>query len=995
MGTRYTTAMMAALLTLPAAAAEPDPAAEMVRASGVRAGLCVHVGVTDGTRTAALARAGNFLVHGLALDVRSLEKARAHLRSEKLYGRASVERLPLELLPYAARTVNLLIVADLRAARAAGLSVKEAFRVLVPNGVALMGPPSARSEKELAAQLREAGVLDRAVLRKNGPWWCIRKRPVDGLGEWPHGDGIGAGTWVLRDRVVGPPRILQWIDRPAMYMTHYSRPAAWVSGGGRVFYVYDERHPRMAAPSRLRLVARDAHNGKLLWRKPIHVPVNRKRRWSFRAGALVVDGDRLYAPTGQNEGLQALNAETGEVLVDFKRRIRLIRVVNGALLASEVLLERLDPDTGKVLWTVKSPAPCYRMVVAEDRAFIQGKRRDAKTRRYEDGIACIDVESGREKWWRPVPQPLRCYHAGKVVAATKLKLNNAGDQQIVALRAETGEIAWRHTHRANGRARFYPIGDRIWLLGTGLSWDSIEVDTGKPARTLDTYVKGSITHHFIRCAGTNATARFLITGNTMDFLDVRTGRHLRSSAARASCTFGLRAANGMIYAFPVDCGCFKSLRGVLGLSPEEPAPAPKARPSLSKGPAYAKLLTPHSPLTTQHSAWPCYRHDPARTGASTTRIPTELKEVWRAEVGGSPTAPTVAGGLVLAASKDRLELAALDAKTGKRRWTFTPGGPVDTPPTLHDGAVYFGCRDGWLYCLRATDGALVWRRRIAPAERRIIAFGRLESPVPVYGTVVVLNNAVYCSAGRTSELDGGIQVCAVDAASGKLLWRSSVPRSVMTGKQKLDRRRLAEQGALGDLLRSDGQYVYMRGWRFDLKTGTKKYYYNWKTGLRPNTKTGFLDASMKRPWTHRGVGGQMLVSSKTTTCGFSALKKDGWRLAYFTAPGKGEYRIFARHFGEHGKPDKATPGWTIEKAPVAVEAMAIAGDTLLVAGPPDEPDPKGGLLWAISLADGKKLAEVRLDAPPVFDALAAANGKLYLSTRDGTLRCFGGKENNK
>jgi len=981
----------ALVLASPAAAADRAPTGTAVlEAAGVHAGLCVYIG-PHARLPAELARAGRFLVHQLVTDDRSLEAARAALRSEKLYGRVSVERLPLEPLPYAARAVNLLIVADLRAARAAGLSLKEVVRVLVPDGAALVGPPSTGSEEELAAQLKKAGVQGRAVLRKSGPWLCVRKRPVDGLAEWSHADGIGAGTWVSRDRVVGPPASLQWIDRPAMYMTHYSRPAAWVSGGGRVFYVYDERHPRMTAPSRLRLVARDAYNGKLLWRKPIYVPINRKRRWSFRAGALVVDGDRLYAPTGKNEGLQALNAETGEVLVDFKRRIRLVRVVNGALLASEVILDRLDPDTGKVLWTVKSPAPCYRMVVAEDRVFIQGKRRDKKTRRYEDGIACIDIHDGKERWWRPVAQPLRCYHAGNVISATKLKLNNAGDQQVVALHAETGEIAWSHTYRANGRAGFYPIGDRVWLLGAGLSWDSIDVVTGKPARTLDTYVKGSITHHFIRCAGTNATARYLITGNTMDFLDVQTGRHLRSSAARASCTFGLRTANGMVYAFPVDCGCFKSLRGVLGLSPEEPARAPKAHPSLIRGPAYSKLLAARSPSATPHASWPCYRHDPARTGASTDRIPTELQEVWRARIGGSPTAPTVGSGLVFAASKDRCELAALDAKTGTARWRFTTGGPLDTPPTSHDGAVYFGCRDGWVYCLRARDGALAWRYRVAPSERRIIAFGRIESPVPVYGTVVVLNKTVYCSAGRSSELDGGIQVCALDATSGRLLWRSGVPRSVMTGQQKLDRRRLAEQGALGDLLRSDGQYVYMRGWRFDLKTGAKKYYYNWKTGLRPNTKTGFLDATMKRPWTHRGVGGQMLVSSKTTTCGFTALKKEGWKLAYFTAPGAGEYRIFARHFGEHGKPDKASPGWAIEKAPIAVEAMAIAGDTLCVVGPPDAVEPEGGLLWAVSLADGKKLAAVRLDAPPVFDGLAAAGGRLYLSMQDGTVRCFAKK----
>jgi outer membrane protein assembly factor BamB len=48
----------------------------------------------------------------------------------------------------------------------------------------------------------------------------------------------------------------------------------------------------------------------------------------------------------------------------------------------------------------------------------------------------------------------------------------------------------------------------------------------------------------------------------------------------------------------------------------------------------------------------------------------------------------------------------------------------------------------------------------------------------------------------------------------------------------------------------------------------------------------------------------------------------------------------------------------------------------------------GALLWAVSAADGGKLAEYKLDAPPVFDGMAAAGGRLYLSTVDGHLQCF-------
>jgi len=81
--------------------------------------------------------------------------------------------------------------------------------------------------------------------------------------------------------------------------------------------------------------------------------------------------------------------------------------------------------------------------------------------------------------------------------------------------------------------------------------------------------------------------------------------------------------------------------------------------------------------------------------------------------------------------------------------------------------------------------------------------------------------------------------------------------------------------------------------------------------------------------------------------------------------------------------------------------MALAGNTLFLAGAPDTIDPhdplgpfegrKGSVLCAFSASDGDKLSELYLDALPVWDGMAAAQGKLFLVTQDGSVRCFGGK----
>ena len=90
--------------------------------------------------------------------------------------------------------------------------------------------------------------------------------------------------------------------------------------------------------------------------------------------------------------------------------------------------------------------------------------------------------------------------------------------------------------------------------------------------------------------------------------------------------------------------------------------------------------------------------------------------------------------------------------------------------------------------------------------------------------------------------------------------------------------------------------------------------------------------------------------------------------------------------------------WTAS-IPLTGKAIALAGDVVFVAGTPVA-FPKddlakayagrmGGILWAASASSGEKLARYKLDAPPAWDSLAAANGLLFLSLADGRVVCMG------
>ena len=74
-----------------------------------------------------------------------------------------------------------------------------------------------------------------------------------------------------------------------------------------------------------------------------------------------------------------------------------------------------------------------------------------------------------------------------------------------------------------------------------------------------------------------------------------------------------------------------------------------------------------------------------------------------------------------------------------------------------------------------------------------------------------------------------------------------------------------------------------------------------------------------------------------------------------------------------------------------VEALALCGNAVLFAGRivNAKAGTKNGFLRIVSSADGKKIAEFSLDAPPTYDGLAVAHGKVFLSLQNGSLICVG------
>ncbi|MEO7800333.1 MAG: PQQ-binding-like beta-propeller repeat protein, partial [Opitutaceae bacterium] len=269
-------------------------------------------------------------------------------------------------------------------------------------------------------------------------------------------------------------------------------------------------------------------------------------------------------------------------------------------------------------------------------------------------------------------------------------------------------------------------------------------------------------HH--RCYIAKATEKFIIPSRTgIEYVNIEKEHWDLNHWVRGACLYGVLPANGLTYAGPHNCACYPEakLDGLNALSaatsPYPPVPADAQR--LERGPAWEQPL---DAKPTDAKDWPTYRHDAERSGSSDQALADDLGKAWELNLGGKLSAMTVAGGKAYVSQVDAHTLYALDASTGKPLWHFIAGARVDSPPTYWYGRVIVGGMDGWVYCLRATDGALVWRFQAAPNSRQHGAFEQIESAWPVHGSVLVENDTVNLVAGRSVFLDGGLRFIRLD-----------------------------------------------------------------------------------------------------------------------------------------------------------------------------------------------------------------------------------------
>jgi outer membrane protein assembly factor BamB len=672
--------------------------------------------------------------------------------------------------------------------------------------------------------------------------------------------------------------------------------------------------------------------------------------------------------------------------------------VDGTLLAIDGQSVRaLDVDSAALVWKYQTSGPRY--VVADDRSvlFLEGDlRRGEKL-----AAVCLDRPTGSQRWrkddypWLDGVRRMVC-HGDLVAFEVSTLADTKEGNALHVVSAVDGRPLWDRSfvpgmnHMKQARAMF--IGDTLWVL-EDRQCVALDPRTGE--------AKQQCPAGFCHCFPPVATPRFMLAGE-MELTDLASGRIDANRITKAACSrdYGWVPANGLIYVSPKHCVCWPMLRGYTAMAPASAEGDPAKKPD----------------------DWPCYRHDAWRSSTTAAEVPAELAVLWTTPLGGWPegivaadwredpfvhgpvTPPVIAGGTVYVARPDAQQVVALDARSGEVRWRFTANGRVDTAPTIYGGLCLFGAKTGWVYAVRADDGRLVWRLRAAPSEEQIVAYGQLESPWPVPGSVLVVDGVAYFAAGRQPLAEGGILVFAVEPASGKIRWvkrLDTVPTENFYGSSGLEFDNF-------DLLQEEGKCVAMSRWLFDRATGEMTCKGRdvfavltpgegsvvvprgcWTYAPRHQPRHGG-DHSLVRPlavFSNRTLLGSLEDFRTLYRRDFHLDGGEKFDMTWITGWAASEN--FNKKEGPVWRCDRLAEGaaW---KVPVfagagpnqRIAALVLAGETLFAAG-------SEGELVAVSSRDGKTLARLSDVPSPVWDGMAAAEGRLFVTAQDGRLLCLG------
>lgn len=397
-----------------------------------------------------------------------------------------------------------------------------------------------------------------------------------------------------------------------------------------------------------------------------------------------------------------------------------------------------------------------------------------------------------------------------------------------------------------------------------------------------------------------------------------------------------------------------------------------------------------------------YRYDAKRGAASPQELADRLHLQWVRELPvlkpawpeqakmqlDSVYEPIVLGKTLFVGSSRTDTLTAYDTTTGEEKWRFHAEGPIRYAPAGHDGKVYFACDDGYLYCVLADNGKLLWKFRGGPSDRKVLGNERLVSTWPARGAPVIADGKVYFGASIWPFM--GIFLHCLDAATGQVVWTNDGDGSTYM-KQPHNADSFAGVAPQGPLV-VEGEKLLVPGGRsvpaiLDRKTGKLLRYQLAENGKKGG---GSLVAALGKHFFNGGSVFHIETEKQLATFGDPVVLtpmsgfgyRDGVVRAYDMTSAGEQIEEGLDKKGEKTRTNK----WSIKEMAALklprVETMIQAGKRLYVG--------RQGEVLAFDLPLASNQApgwQGKLSGSPA--SLLAGDDRLFVVTREGKIFCYG------
>lgn len=829
----------------------------------------------------------------------------------------------------------------------------------------------------------------------------------EGVDDWSHHYHGPDNNPQSRDRVARAPYLTQFIAEPR----YAPAPQAAVSSAGRLFMAFGHVawHER-EEPMMNTLVALNAFNGTMLWKRPLTPGVMVDR------STMVATPELLYL--ADDKSCKRLDAATGKLRDEIVPPIEVtggtfwkwMALESGTLYAlvgeaegsdpdarwkstrhgwpwtgisqgyneadyrwgfAKTLLA-IDPNSKKILWQHREDPP----IDSRSLCMTGGRIYLAHFGKY---LRCLDANSGRTLWQRTAEKdpdvfqaigPYRPEHgyvggwkSTVFLKGTDKNLYVLGPQVqwLTALSAADGGLLWRHPvkdlHLVIREEGLVVVGPQNSKAEQTKRLDpqtgQVELTFAATQRRACTRSTGSCDAIFFR--GHEGTGR----------LDLATGRTQWISAVRPSCHVGVVIANGHLYWVPWVCDCNLQMFGAVAM-------APAGEFVYDQKVVEAERLELGDP-----AAWEGFRVQGSGTKARTENLKPEPRTL---NPQNSPADwPTYRANPVRTATTsvavpERVELL----------WQTPPQEGVEpTAPVAAGGLVFTAGSDGIVRARDAATGKIRWTAYTG---------GAVHYPPSIAGPRALVGSA-----------DGWVY--AFDSTTGQLAWRfRAAPVE----------RRIPIYGAListwpvaGGVLVHDGVAYFAAG--LNDADGTHVYALDAATGhLRwQNSTAGHLDPESRRGITCQGElllheGNLYLAGGNTVSPG--VFDAQSGRCLNPPPAGMGSHAPRGRELGLTGGQVRVTgqPLYSLPDAPVFdrsvqwTEPVVHAKNADLMFRPLVEKraskPPSQWLLFALNPQTKQELWSRPLGAEPVrWGSAVDAQGRTLVSLRNGRVLCFGKK----